>query len=68
MDINLFLQKFNLQMSQLDVCFNMDITNVLVYLLIMSYGFWYLQNNKLTFISKVEKNLKLKMYYKNIIF
>jgi hypothetical protein len=55
-------------MPQLDVCFNMDITNVLVYLLIMSYGFWYLQNNKLTFISKVEKNLKLKMYYKNIIF
>jgi len=68
MDINLFSQKFNLQMPQLDVCFNMDITNVLVYLLIMSYGFWYLQNNKLTFISKVEKNLKLKMYYKNIIF
>lgn len=54
-------------MPQLDICFNLDLTNLLVYLLIISYGLWYIQSNKWSFFSKVKKNLKLKIYYKNVI-
>ena len=54
-------------MPQLDVCFNMDFQNFFVYLFLLSYGWWYIQSNKFVFSKQVEKMLKLKLYYKNLI-
>jgi len=54
-------------MPQLDICYNMDIQNFFVYIFILNYGWWYIYNNKLFFNKKVEKNFKLKFYYKNLI-